>query len=91
MLTQKPSVKLDLWAVVDSGNRTAYEMLQPGQLLLGKAYGHQRIETGMFIFTSPIIHVDLDRRVAETKNTLYLLGEASADYKAWSREHQKAA
>jgi hypothetical protein len=91
MLTQKPSVRLELWAVVDGSNRSAYEKLQPGNLLLGKAYGHQRIDTGMFIFTSPIVRVDSEHNLVETKNTCYRLGEASADYKSWSRDHQEVA
>jgi hypothetical protein len=87
----KPTVRLELWAVVGSTNRSAYEKLQPGGLLLGKAYGHQRIQTGMFIFTSPIVRVDFERNIAETKNTCYQLGDASADYRAWSGRKQEVA
>jgi hypothetical protein len=91
MSTQKPFVRLEGWAVVAGGNRGSYEILRPGNLLLGKAYGHQRIRTGMVIFTSPIVRVDLERNIAETRNTSYELGEANPEYVTWRRSHEAAA
>jgi hypothetical protein len=91
MLTQKPSVKLEDWAVVESANTASYQPLGPGNLLVGRAFGHQRIKTGMFIFTSPIVGIDPQNHVAETRNTCYCLGEASREYKAWIRGHQPGA
>ena len=85
MQTQKPSVKLEDWAVVPTPNSGSYQALRPGNLLVGRAFGHQRIETGKFIFTSPIVHVDPQQRTVETRNTCYWLGEASYEYKAWIR------
>ena len=58
MRAEKPSVKLEDWAVVESKNTASYQPLGPGNLLVGRAFGHQRIQTGMFIFTSPIVGVD---------------------------------
>ena len=86
MQTQKPSVKLEDWAVVPGPNSGSYQALRPGNFLVGRAFGHQRIEKGKFIFTSPIVRVDPQQRIVETKNTCYSLGEASHEYKAWSRE-----
>ena len=86
MQTEKPSVKLEDWAVVPGVNSVSYQALRPGNLLVGRAFGHQRIEKGKFIFTSPILRVDTQQRIVETRNTLYSLGEASHEYKAWSRE-----
>jgi hypothetical protein len=91
MQTQKPSVKLEDWAVVPGPNSGSYQALRPGNLLVGRAFGHQRIETGKFIFTSPIVRVDTQQRIVETKNTCYSLGEASQEYKAWSRQHGSGA
>jgi hypothetical protein len=91
MSTQKPFVRLESWAVVAGTKRGAYEELRPGNLLLGTAFGHQRIKTGMVIFTSPIVHVDLEQKIAETRNTSYQLGEPSAEYIAWSRNREVAA
>ena len=85
MRTQKPSVKLEDWAVVPSANSGSYQHLRPGNLLVGRAFGHQRIKTGMFIFTSPIVRVDTENKIVETRNTSYCLGEASREYKAWRR------
>jgi hypothetical protein len=91
MSTQKPFVELQGWAVVAGRNRGDFDELRPGNLLLGRAYGHQRIQTGMFIFTSPIVRVDRDNGIVETKNTSYRLGEASPEYGAWSRMRKSAA
>ena len=90
MQTQKPSVKLEDWAVVPGPNSGSYQALRPGNLLVGRAFGHQRIEKGKFIFTSPIVRVDTQQRIVETKNTCYSLGEASHEYKAWSRDKGQA-
>ena len=87
MQTQKPAVKLEDWAVVAGPNSGTYQALRPGNFLVGRAFGHQRIEKGKFIFTSPIVRVDPQERIVETKNTYYSLGEASYEYKAWSKEH----
>jgi hypothetical protein len=83
METQKPSVKLEDWAVVPGLNSGSYQALRPGNLLVGRAFGHQRIEKGKFIFTSPIVRVDIENKLVETRNTRYLLGEISEEYKAW--------
>jgi hypothetical protein len=91
MHTQKPSVKLEDWAVGPELNPGSYQALQPGNLLVGRAFGHQRIEKGKFIFTSPIVRVDPQQRVVETRNTLYSLGEASDEYKTWSRSQGSGA
>ena len=86
MRAQKPSVKLEDWAVVPSLKNGKYEELRPGNLLVGRAFGHHRIKSGSFIFTSPIVGVDLENNIAETQNTSYQLGEASHEYKMWSKE-----
>jgi hypothetical protein len=86
MRTQKPSVELEDWAVVPSLKNGKYEELRPGNLLVGRAFGHQRIRSGTFIFTSLIVSVDQQNNIAETRNTSYRLGEASHEYKLWSKE-----
>lgn len=91
MSTQKPSVKLEGWAVVADANRGAYEELRPGNRLAGRAFGHQTIQTGMFIVSSPILRVDLEHNIVETLNTAYYLGEASPEYRDWSRIQNAAA
>jgi hypothetical protein len=91
MPTEKPFVKLEDWAVVPGLSSGSYQALRPGNLLVGRAFGHQRIEKGKFIFTSPIVRVDTRQRVVETRNTLYSLGEASHEYKTWSRSQEPDA
>jgi hypothetical protein len=84
MRPNKPSVKLEDWAVVPGLKTGSYQELRPGNLLVGRAFGHHRVKTGTFIFTSPIVRVDPENNIAETKNTLYRLGEASHEYKLWT-------
>ncbi len=92
MPTIKPFVKLEDWAVVPDRNAGSYQELRPGNVLVGRAFGHQRIQTGLLIFTSPIVRIDSENHVAETKNTSYCLGEASHEYKLWSsRQGNKTA
>jgi hypothetical protein len=55
--------------------------------LTGTLFGHTNLPDTNFIFTSPIIDVDSDKGVVQTRNTIYQLGEASEEYKTWDREH----
>jgi hypothetical protein len=89
MRTHVASVKLEDWAVVPSANPGSYEVLQPGNLLVGRAFGHQRIKPGMFIFTSPIVRMDITNQLVETRNTVYSLGEISKEYKTWLGQQPK--
>jgi len=91
MRTQKPSVKIEEWAVVPGLNTASYQDLRPGNLLVGKVFGHPRIDEGAFIFSSPILSLDINNKAVVTQNTVYRLGEASRDYKAWTREHTTGA
>ena len=91
MRTQKPSVKIENWAVVPGLNIAGYRSLRPGNLLVGKVFGHPRIEEGAFVFSSPIVSLDLNNQAVATRNTVYRLGEASQGYKAWAREHENVA
>lgn len=90
MRIQKPQVKLEDWAVVPGKQPGEYQELRTGNLLVGRAFGHPRIQEGVFIFSSPITSFDADNRIAETKNTLYLLGQVSREYKAWSGQQSAA-
>jgi hypothetical protein len=90
----KPMVMIESWAVVRSGAYAAYEELEPGNILTGKVFGHDKMPDGKSIFTSPIISVDSNQGIIETRNTLYQLGDASEDYqnsdeyRSWDREHR---
>jgi hypothetical protein len=60
-------------------------------LLVGKVFSHPTIGEGKFIFTSPIVLVDEQTKVAETRNTSYHLGQASREYQIWIEEQTGAA
>ena len=91
MQKQKPLAKLENWAVVLRGHVADYQELRAGNLLVGKVFGHPRMEEGAFIFTSPIVSLDSKTNVVETRNTAYRLGEASREYKNWTRDSNGAA
>jgi hypothetical protein len=91
MQKPKPCAKLENWAVVPSGNIATYKQIGEGNLLVGKVFGHPTIAEGAFIFSSPILQFDSEANIAETRNTSYVLGEASSEYKAWSERSGAAA
>lgn len=88
---QKPLVTMENWAVVQNVISPSYEALQPGKHLMGYVFGHARLPNRKFIYTSPILRVNINERLVETLNTVYQLGEASDDYKTWEREQKKGA
>jgi hypothetical protein len=83
----EPLVILENWAVVDSVVSRSYQELRPRKHLTGRVFGHTKLPDANFIFTSPIIGVDSDKGVVQTRRTIYQLGEASEEYKTWDREH----
>ena len=91
MSMPKPAVKIDDWAVVPNPNTGNYRELSPGNLLVGRVFGHPRIKEGAFIFTSPVISIDPSRQLVETRNTAYVLGTVNFDYKQWSLQQGIAA
>jgi hypothetical protein len=91
MPKQKPSARLENWAVVESANIASYQALRAGSLLVGKVFSHPTIGEGAFIFTSPIVCFDEKTKVAETRNTSYQLGQASREYKIWTEAQAEVA
>lgn len=89
MDNHKPSVRLEDWAVVPIERVGEYQQLSPGNSLVGRAFGHPRIQEGLFIFTSAIQRCDGSGNIVETRNTTYMLGEPSHEYKAWLRDQEK--
>jgi hypothetical protein len=91
MRTYKPSVKIDDWACVTKPNTGSYQELRPGNLLVGRVFGHPKMNEGTFIFSSAVVSIDTDGGVVETRNTSYILGKVSFEYQAWSRQRTGAA
>jgi hypothetical protein len=88
---QKPLVTLENWAVVESVIASDYEELRPGKHLMGKVFGHVSLPDAKLIYTSRIQSVHPNRRLVETANTVYRLGEPSDGYKAWEQKRSSAA
>jgi hypothetical protein len=88
---QKPLVTIENWAVVESVVSPDYEELRPGKHLMGKVFGHANLPDAKLIYTSRIQSIHSDRRLVETANTVYQLGEPCDEYKAWERERGSAA
>ena len=84
---RKPLVTIENWAVVQRAVALSYEELQPGKHLTGKVIGHATLPSAEFIYTSPILSVDVNEGRVETRNTVYQLGKASEAYRTWEHEH----
>jgi hypothetical protein len=89
MRSQKTCARLENWAVVESVNVAGYQELQTGNLLVSKVYNHPRIDSGTFIFSSPIVRLDAKSGIVETRNTSYCLGQTSRDYEIWTEERKR--
>jgi hypothetical protein len=87
----QPLVILENWAVVDSVLSHSYQELRPGKHLTGTVLGLTNLPNTNFIFTSPIVGVDSDKGVVQTRNTVYQLGDASEEYKAWDHRRRGLA
>ena len=85
---KKPLVTIENWAVVQRAVALSYEELQPGKHLMGKVAGHTNLPNAEFIYTSPILSVDVDEGRVETRNTVYQLGKASDAYRTWECEQK---
>ena len=88
---QKPLATIENWAVVQRTIALSYEELQPGRHLMGKVVGHTSLPNIGCIYTSPIVRVDADEGLVETRNTLYRLGKPSHGYKTWEQQRKMDA
>jgi hypothetical protein len=88
---KKPLVIIENWAVVQKAVPLSYEELQPGKRLIGKVVGHRVLPNAEYIYTSPIVRVDINEGRVETRNTVYRLGKPSDAYSTWEHEHRVAA
>lgn len=78
--------KLENWSVCSN----ASEFMAPElriKHLTGIVYGHKYLKDGANVATSTLIKLDLANKVAETKNTIYDLGEINPDYKKWCEDN----
>ena len=87
----KPLVTIENWAVVQRAVALSYEELQPGKRLIGKVVGHRALPNAEFIYTSPILSVNVNKGRVETRNTVYQLGKPSDAYRTWEHEHKVEA
>ena len=85
---QKPLVTIEDWGVVENVISHGFEELQPGNHLTGFVIGHTNLPRSKRVFTSSIVTVDVSQALVETQNTMYHLGEASEEYKAWERKRK---
>jgi hypothetical protein len=88
---KKPLVTIENWAVVQKAVALHYDELQPGKRLIGKVVGHTTLPNAEFIYTSPIVSVDVSEGLVETRNTVYQLGKPSDAYTSWEHEHKVEA
>lgn len=85
---EKTVAKLENWSVVGSVVFEGYREPEPGQRLTGEVMGHTNLANGI-IYTSAIVSIDLEKQQAETRNTVYELGQMSADYERWLHDPRR--
>lgn len=72
------------WAIEAAEDQDPYSATElRGSRLTGYVYGHERLDTSRRVRTSRITHLDIDARVAVTRNTTYALGSPSPKYMDW--------
>lgn len=77
---------LNNWAIVDDGNPyTAPEAKE--KYLSGNIYRDKRFPEGAGIRTSAIVELDIKNKRAQTRNTLYRLGNPDEAWLEWLKEH----
>jgi hypothetical protein len=79
---EKPPIRIDDWAVVESAGVPALRPLEPGYRLAGCVFDHGTLPNGL-ICTSPIVRVDEVAGIVETRNNVYRLGRRSQEYELW--------
>lgn len=87
----KREATIDGWAVVPDLSLGSFEELCPGNRLTGYVRGHEKLPGSALVFTSVIVGVDLEKGLVETGNTMYKLGQASADYRSWLYKRRESA
>jgi hypothetical protein len=87
----KPVVTIENWSVVQNVSSCSFQELHQGNRLTGYVEGHAHFPNTKVVYTSPIVSVDLTQRLVETLNTMYRLGEPSAEYEIWQRKGRASA
>ena len=88
---EKALATIENWAVLHNASSQSFEELNTGACLVGYVLGHASLPNTTIVYTSPIVSFDLSQGLVETRNTIYRLGEASEEYKAWDRKRRASA
>ena len=80
-------IRLENWSIVNSKDNPFLAPELRRRSLHGNVYGHPVFEDGKSIKTSPLIEIDLEKNVAKTQNTEYVLGEVSTPYMQWLKDN----
>ena len=87
----KPVMTIENWSVVENVSSYSFQELHQGNRLTGYVEGHAHLPNTKIVYTSPIVTVDLSQGLVETYNTLYRLGEPSAEYRTWEHRRRTTA
>lgn len=77
--------RLENWYILS--NKSFFTAPEIKNKLSGVVYGHRFLPDGTNVSTTEIINLDLVNMVAETQNTIYMLGEISPEYKKWCKDN----
>jgi hypothetical protein len=79
--------KLENWCIVLDGVSpyTAPELMK--LRMSGNIHNDNRFVDGEYVTTSSLQEIDLNKKIARTRNTTYELGRMSLSYQEWLDEH----
>jgi hypothetical protein len=83
---EKPPIRIENWAVVESVSMQGWSQLEPGRRLTGWVSAHADLPAGL-IYTSEIVRIDEAAGLVVTRNNLYRLGQRNPDYDVWLQRH----
>jgi hypothetical protein len=78
--------RLENWSIIEDSSNPYLAPECRKKRLQGNIYGDARFEDGTSVTTSSLQSIDIDKKIAQTKNTVYQLGQMSLDYQKFLGE-----
>lgn len=82
--------KLENWSITTNNDNPFLAPELRSIRIHGEVYQHENFTDGTKVTTSSVQELDLECNQAQTRNTLYTLGNPSEDYLKWLEQHGKS-
>jgi hypothetical protein len=84
---ERKMARLENWAVITAPVSMFMAPELCSKKLQGKIYDDPRFADGVNVHTSSLEEIDVLKRTARTRNTVYILGEPHPDYAQYCKEN----